>query len=173
MEYYDASRGLSSTYHTSAIFPLPIIKQIATMFLARHSGRFHPEKKESLVRFVLNREQRHLDPKYRVWVYQVAPGPLRDTALGVTLNVVTGECTHGAEFSFPPYGYLVTMGSRPQDRRLCEISHFARYHHLQMTQMSLNMPVLPTHGPALGDYRSFKDMSAASGPNVVLRHPGV
>ena len=108
-----------------------------------------------------------------MWVYQVPPGPLRDAPLGSTLNVITGQCTHGAEFSFPPYGYVVTMGSRPADPRLCEITWFSRFAYLEMTQVSLNMPVLPTHGPAFVDYRSFKDMSATNGqPKVVLRHPG-
>jgi len=58
MEYYDVSKGLSATYHTSVIFPLPIVKEIATMSLARHGGQFRPDKKASLVRFVLNRDQR-------------------------------------------------------------------------------------------------------------------
>lgn len=174
MKLYDRAKGSPAVLQLSTLSPLPVIKQIATMFLARHGDYFSPDKKETLVRFVLNREQRYLDPKYRFWVYLVAPGPLRDVPPCVTLNVEGGlKSTHGAEFSFPPYGYMMTLNSQPQDSRLREITHFARYGHLDIACLSLELEVLPTHGPSLGDYRSFKQISPKAGePNVVLKHLG-
>jgi hypothetical protein len=174
MEFYDRTKGTSAIMHLSTISPLPIIKQIATIFLARHGDYFDPDKKHTLVRFILNREKRFLDPKYRFWAYLVAPGPLRDVPPCIVLDTMNGRSTHGAEFSFPPYGYMMTLYSEPQDSRLCEITHFARYNYFDIAQLALSLSVLPTHGPALGDYRSFKDMSHKLGePNVVLKHPGL
>ena len=139
-----------------ALWPLPVIKQIATIFLARYGDYFSPDKKESLVRFVLNKEHRYLDPKYRFWVYQIAPGPLRDVPPCAKIDTTSGTVTNGAEFSFPPFGYMMTLNSSPNDSRLCEITHFARFRFLDTAQIALRLSVLPNHGPTLGDYRTFE-----------------
>lgn len=118
-------------------------------FQARH---------QSLVKFVLNREQRYIDPLYRFWIYFVAPGPLRATPPCAILNIETGHRTVGLEFSFPPFGYMMTFGSQPEERQLFEISHFARFPLGAMEWVQLNLATLPTHTPVLGDYRSFKQM---------------
>ncbi len=174
MEFYDKTKGLTRYVHFATISPLPVLKQIATIFLARYGNWFTPDKKDSLVRFVLNQQERYLDPKYRFWVYQVAPGPLRDVPPSVSLNIVTGDMmTHAAEFAFPPFGYMMTLSSKPNDSRLCEITHFARYGYLDLVQVALDIAILPNHGHSLGDYRKFRDMPAKKGePNVVLKYPG-
>jgi hypothetical protein len=141
------------------------------MFLARNGGYFSPDKREPLVRFVLNKERPYLDPKFRFWVYFVAPGPLRDTPPCVVLDTNTGEFRQGMELSFPPFGYQVTMGPVRDEPRLFEITHFTRYHILEMAQVRLRLGVLPTHTPVLGDYRSFDSVSGSGGqPHVVLEH---
>ncbi len=172
MEFYDCIKRFNSYLHIATLSPLPVIKQIATIFLARYGDSFTFDKKESLVRFVLNKEQRYLDPKYRFWVYQVAPGPLRDVPPCGIFDAKSSATTFGAEFAFPPFGYMMTLDSSPNDNRLCEITHFARYSHLDITQIALQMAVLPNHGPTLGDFRSFRDMPATKNgaPNVVFEH---
>ncbi len=169
MEFYNKTQGKAALVYFSMVFPLPILKQIVTMFLARNGGGFQTDKKEPLVRFVLNRESRYLDPKFRFWVYYVAPGPLRDTPPCAILNIETGRAVHGMEFSFPPFGYLMTMDSRPEDRRSFEITHFSRYGIDEMDRVMLSLEELPTHTPVLGDYRRFKQMERSAGePNVVI-----
>ena len=172
-QFRENSGGASAIYHFTDLSPLPVIKQISTMFLALHGNELAGPNKEALRRFVLNRGASHLPPAIRFWVYFVAPGPLRDTPVCATLNVVTGKCTIGAEFSFPPFGYMITLGSEPEEKhRLEEITHFTHYEESEVTPMALQLEQLPTHGPALGDYRSFADMShTLRGPNVVLSGP--
>ncbi len=171
MEFYDCTKRFTSYLHIATLSPLPVIKQIATIFLARYGDSFTLDKKASLVRFVLNKEQRYLDPRYRFWVYQIAPGPLRDVPPCGIIDVKSSTTTFGAEFAFPPFGYMMTLDSSPNDNRLCEITHFARYSHLDITQIALQMAVLPNHGPTLGDFRTFRDMPTKNGtPNVVLEH---
>jgi len=169
MALYDHTKGKSALAHMSTIFPLPVLKQIVTMFLAQNGQYFRDIAKESLVRFVLNKDQRCLDPKIRFWVYLVAPGPLRKTPFCTVLNTVTGESVQVMEFSFPPFGYMMTIDSRPADNRLSEITHFSRFQYHEMAWMSMRLGLLPTHTPVLGDYRSFKNMDRVDGePNVVL-----
>jgi hypothetical protein len=167
--FFEKTGGKAAYMYVSTIFPLAVLKQVVTMFLARHGDQFRPDKREPLVRFILNREQRYLDPTFRFWVYYVAPGPLRDTPVCAVLNTVTGESTFGTELSFPPYGYMMTMGSGPADSRPCEITSFSRYGALDMARLALKLEVLPTHTPVLGDYRNFKNMSRTKDePNVVV-----
>ncbi len=172
-EFYDRTKGRSGVMELSLIFPLPVIKQVSTIFLARYGDYLDPSNKAPLVRFVLNKEQRYLDPKYRFWVYLVAPGPLRDAPPSLSLDVLNGKAMYGAEFSFPPYGYLMTVNSQPSEPKLREISYFTRYAYLEMKQFSLDLQVLPTHGPTMGDYRSFANITPdKSAPNVVLQSIG-
>lgn len=173
LQFYDKTQGKASLLYFATIFPLPVIKQIVTMFLARHGDGIEFQKRLPLVRFVLNKEQRYLDPKWRFWVYYVAPGPLRDTPPCAVLDIVTGQMTMGMEFSFPPFGYMMTIDSVPKDRRLFEITHFARYAYDEMAPMTLTLEELPTHTYVMGDYRRFKEMDRKKDePHVFITHDG-
>jgi len=173
MQFWENSGGRSSVYHFTTLSPLPVIKQIATMFLALHGDEFAGPNRESLRQFVLDRRMSGLPPAIRFWVYYVAPGPMRNTPVCGVFNIFTGTATIGTEFSFPPFGYMVTFNSEPEAKhRLTEITHFTRYGESQITQLALSLEQLATHGPTLGDYRSFADMShTTSDPNVVLSFP--
>lgn len=158
MEFLDKTGGKGTVLHFSVVKPLPIIKQVTTMFLALNgTGGSHPWERP-LVHFVMNKEERYLDPSYRFWVYYVAPGPLRNTPLCTRWNIEKGWFETGMEFSFPPFGYLLTLGSIPEDKRPFEITGFSRYRYGEIDRITLNMAVLPTHGPTFGDYRSFKKL---------------
>jgi hypothetical protein len=168
MEFLDKTGGRGSVLHFARVRPLPVIKQITTMFLALN-GRGDSEPWERpLVRFVMNREARYLDPRYRFWVYYVAPGPLRNTPLCSRLDIVSGRVEMGMEFSFPPFGYVLTLDSEPEDRRPNEITGFSRYRRWEEDRITLNLAVLPTHGPTFGDYRSFKKMERRRGETDVI-----
>ena len=67
------------------------------------------------------------------------------------------------EFSFPPFGYQFTINDAPEDKRLFEISSFSRYRYFEAERITLNLAVLPNHGPAMGDYRSFGDVKQKEG----------
>jgi len=168
MQFWDKTKGKASVIDLCTVYPLPIIKQVVTMFMSLNPSGFQANH-QSLVRFVLDRERRYLDPMYRFWVYFVAPGPLRATPPCAILNIESGHHTLGLEFSFPPFGYMMTIGSRPENSRLFEISHFARFPVGAMEWVQLNLATLPTHTPVLGDYRTFKQLERKAGDtNTVL-----
>jgi hypothetical protein len=168
MELFDKTGGRGDVIHFGRIRPLPVIKQITTMFLAMEGYGGFRIANINLVRFVLNQEARYLDPRYRFWMYFVGPGCLRRTPLCSVINTNTGQTTTGIEFSFPPFGYMLTLDSVPEDKRLFEITPFARYRYGEMDYIQLSLAVLPTHGPMLGDYRSFKKFEGRPNENVIL-----
>lgn len=162
-------RNLAPTIEFSTLlYPLPLLKQILTMFLGLHGRELGGPVKSHLRNFVLNREMKYLDPTLRVWTYFVAPGPLRNTPPVISGDVFTGKFTFGSEFSFPPFGYMLTIDSVPQDNRLTEISYFSRYSYHDLKSISLRLNTLPTHTPFLGDTRSFKDMEGTSKDHMVM-----
>jgi hypothetical protein len=59
-----------------------------------------------------------------------------------------------------PYGYVLTLDSHPPDRRLIEITHFARYRYRDFVVTGLKLPVLPTHLYFPGDYRTREQILA-------------
>lgn len=151
MEILRSARGAPSLIHLNYVFPLSVIKQIATMFFSLHDEKFRLANPE-LERFVLRREAKYLPPKYRCFVYYNTEGQRRYNSTSAILHL-----SHGArelsEFSYPPYGYVMTYGDDPPHDRMFEITHFSRYDYREFTIMSLRLPVLATYGPMPGDYR--------------------
>jgi hypothetical protein len=172
-ELYSRANPESDVLWTPFIFPLPVLKQIVTIFLARTGDTLGAQLKAPLCRFVLDRNARNLDQRYRFWTYFVAPGPLRNTPFLTIMNIENMTQVSGVEVSFPPFGYMMTVDSKPEDDRLCEITHFSRYAPLEADRATLGLVSLPTHSPVLGDYRSFREMGIDSPGVVMERWPNV
>lgn len=150
------------------IFPLQIAKQILTMFVALNAEWFGYRERCVFAKFLLNKDERFLDPSIRFWLYLVAPGPLRNIPVNTTADVRTGELVSGMEFSFPPFGYVITYGSKPLDGRLTDITYFLRHDYYKLHTGSIRLAVLSCHGMGFGDYRNFRNMPSKPKENVFL-----
>jgi hypothetical protein len=156
------SRGNPSLIYLNYLFPLAILKQIVTMFFGVNEttfGKVNPE----LVRFILNRDERNLPPKFRFFVYCNTIGTFRFVPIVARLFSSTGT-TLMSEITYPPFGYLMTINSDPPDKRLFEITHFSTYDYNEFKVMTLKLPVLPTHLVFPGDYRTKKEISEQLDP---------
>jgi hypothetical protein len=152
MEILKQTSGNPSTLYLKNISPLPIIKQIATMFFSVNSEKFQVLNNE-LVRFVLNKEINYLSPKYRFFVYLNTTAKFRKFGATAIVDINSRKISILSEITFPPYGYVMTIDSEPPDDRVIEITHFGKYYYRDNIDLSLNLPVLPTHLPFPGDYR--------------------
>lgn len=142
-----------SLIHLNYVFPLSIIKQIATMFFSINMDQFRLANPD-LEAFVLDRDRKYLPPRYRFFVYFAADGRHRAVGTSGMLHIESGVIHVMTELAYPPYGYLLVFDGAPPDNRLFEITHFARYDYRQFEVMELRLPVLPTHTSFPGDYRS-------------------
>ncbi|OHD14902.1 MAG: hypothetical protein A2086_10925 [Spirochaetes bacterium GWD1_27_9] len=140
------------------INPLPILKQIITMFFSINSNKFRQLYKD-LVFFVLNKEKKYLPPKYRFFIYYNIEGYIRNSPSYGIFNIETNQSIFGTEINFPPFGYSMTFNSQAPDERLVEITHFSRYSYDETVTLSLKLPVLPTHLLLPGDYRTKKEIN--------------
>jgi hypothetical protein len=74
------------------------------------------------------------------------------------LDIKTKRSSFFSEITFPPFIYVMTLGSPPTDDRLVEITHFARYGLNELAIMEMKLPVLPTLTGVPGDYRTRKEI---------------
>jgi len=149
--------GDPGVFYFHDLAPLPILKQIITMFFSVNGNRFHAAQPE-LAHFVLNREARGLNPKLRVFAYYTHSVRTRAIGVCVAADVFSGRSTVMSEVTFPPFGYLMTFNSGPPDDRLFEVTHFARYGYCDLTSQTLRMRLLPTHTVLPGDYRNLEQI---------------
>ncbi len=146
------TKGRPSLYYTFHIFPLRVIKQIICMFFSANSEKFR-EAQPDLVRLVLNRERRGLDPRIRVFAYFNVGGKSRQVGVAAALNIFTHTIRVLSEIAFPPLGYVMALSSAPPDERLVDISFMADYRYNDWKDISLRLPVLPIYTMYPGDYR--------------------
>jgi hypothetical protein len=146
--------GRPTLYHVSYNYPLRILKQIVTMFFSVCAPTFQA-RNEELVRFVLNRKVTGLSGKYRFFTYYNLEGRFRCSPPVGIMDVKRGGSTLIAEISFPPFGYVMTLGSDAPDKRLVEISYFAHFGYNEFVSVSRRLAVLQTYMPMPGDYRPY------------------
>ena len=161
-------------YH---ICPLRVIKQIITMFLAvNHSNPFRKVYPE-LVKFVMNRDEKYLDPKYQLYIYYNHEGNTRYLGFSVIgdfeKNIKPIQMT---EIAYPPFGFVLTLNDAPMiEDKLFNISFFSRYGYNEWTDVNLRLSVLPTHLQVPLDYReeSEIDKAISESDNIDLENKSV
>jgi len=158
----------------ACIFPLRVIKQIATMFFSLEAERFHACNPE-LVHFVLNRDETHLPARYRVFLYANWEGRLRASGLLARSDFGTGRAVLFSEVTYPPFGYVMTFDSPPPDPRLLDISRFSHWSYTDRVTVTLQLSLLATHLAIPGDYRTKAEIYRDYEANVrsTRRSPGV
>jgi hypothetical protein len=157
MQYLQKVRSAAGFYLPFQIKPLHAIKQIICMF-ASASGPELRRTKPELARFVLNREERHLPDDVRVFAFYSIGDRSRSSGLA---GLLTGFGTSVSkqhffsETTFPPFGFVLSLGSPPPDERLTDITYFADdFRHDETRTLWLRLPVLPVYTIYPGDYRS-------------------
>jgi len=158
MEYLYKSKGEPSLYYMYYLFPLQVIKQIVTMFFSVNTSAFS-QKNPELVRFVLNKEQTYLPTKYRIYAYYNISNRCRYVGVTSLLKIENSMSSHTfCEINHPPFGYVLTLNSDPPDERLEDITFFANYPYNEFKVITINFPVLETHLPHPGDYRTRNEI---------------
>jgi hypothetical protein len=151
------AKGNPASIYINHQFPLAILKQIISMFCSVNPETFTKANPE-IIPFLLNKEKKYLNPKYRIFCYYNIEGRPRYANYCAKINPSTGDLIPFSEISFPPFGYVLTINSSPPDNRLFEITHFSSYNYNEFAFINLKLPVLPTHLWLPGDYRSMEEI---------------
>ena len=149
------------------IKPLNVIKQVIVMALAMSpENTVHYENE--LRRFVLNREQKYLQSKEKVYVYFSHDGQPRFASGAVIMNVKSGGGAFvKAEISLRPFGYCICSPVRntkllPASQGLYDITWFSEFDYNIWTSIYLRIPLLETHEPFPLDYRTKAEIEEES-----------
>jgi hypothetical protein len=146
------TRARATLYYPYHIYPLRVLKQIICMFFSANGPSFQ-SKYPDLVRFVLNKEQKYLQPDLQIYAFLSESDRSRQTGIAAIANLDNKVRTI-SEITFPPIGFVMALSSERPDDRLIDISFFARYPYNKWTDVSLNLPALPIYTYLPGDYRS-------------------
>jgi len=151
------AQGRPTFIYLYYLLPLRIIKQIIVMLFSANGPEFRRANPE-LVHFVLNKEEKNLSPKYRIYTYYTVSSRLRSSAVSGLVNINTNEVFVFSELSYFPFGYIMTFDSRPPDQRLLDITHFVNYGYNEFAVKTINIPVLPTHTWFPADFRTREEI---------------
>ena len=154
----ERSDGKPTLHYPYYIYPLPILKQIISLFLSVNSPRMQ-RKHSELAHFVLNKEVKYLNPRYRFFAYYTTEGRPRQLPFGRMYDIFTDTDPYLSEITTFPFGYVMTIDSKTPDSRLFDISHFSRYEYDEFVVLSLRFAVLPTHVTVPGDYRTKEEIT--------------
>lgn len=163
-------------YHVFRIFPLRVIKQIVTMFFSVRGRDLH-KKQPDLVKFVLDKRGRYLNPDVRIYAYlnlgphgrfmgdvvkctlnpdEITPDTLADMTASANCCMRLGHTIN--EIGFWPFGFVMDYGSEAPHPKAVDISYFSHYGYFDWEPLALGLPRLPVHTMYLGDYRTLAEI---------------
>lgn len=133
--------------------PLRLIKQVIAMLLATSPLDFS-EANPELGDFVLDRSRTGLDATYQVYLALFAGPSARTTGVAVRLDVESGRSDVMIEVAYPPFAYVMTVGSEPEAIETANITPFVDVGYNQMADLEMDLLVGFGHTPLPADYRT-------------------
>jgi hypothetical protein len=148
-----ATKNKPTLHYPYRILPLRIIKQVACMFFSTNGSGFQSANKD-LVKFVLDRDERHLPRRFRIYTFYHNSQFGRKTGVVGNISLYTGDQKIFSEVAFPPLGYLMTINSKPPDDELFDITFFSESSFMDYREVSLKIPFKDVFTGIPGDYRN-------------------
>jgi hypothetical protein len=154
-----SAKGEPSLYYPYRLFPLRVIKQIVCMFFSTNGDKFR-EAQQSLVRFVLNKDSKYMEPHIRIYCFYSPSARSRHSGVAGVLNLNTHTQKIMSEIVFPPMGYVMSFNHLRPDERLFDITFFSEFSYNDYKEFGLRLPTLPVYTYFPGDYRSREEVLA-------------
>jgi hypothetical protein len=133
--------------------PLRFIKQVVTMLLAISPIELST-KNPALGEFVMERERTGLPDEYRFYLSLFAGPNARTVGGAVKIDLERGRLDVVVEVAFPPFAYVMTIGSEPDVIPTAEITECANVGYNQRADMELGLLVGFGHVAFPIDYRT-------------------
>lgn len=141
-------------FDISDINLLKFLKQITSIFIAANSHLFTKSYPE-LLEFVKNENLNDLPDRYRFYMYLNNEGQVRNGHINFTNHYGT-VC----EFTFQPFGFVLSIDNPYRIMKLSEITNFKHYDKIKMLE---KLPIIlnkyPTYYPIPLDFRTAKELN--------------
>jgi hypothetical protein len=140
------------------IQPLPVLKQIISMFLAINDPEFI-ESFPELSEFVQNKNQTELPDKFQIYTYLTRAERFRYMNYCAKNNLENGKTIQCSEIAFPPFGYVITFNSKLDISYLNNITAFKNYNFDNLQTFKMTLAQLPTYTIYPLDYRGKEKLN--------------
>ncbi|WP_437822737.1 hypothetical protein [Tenacibaculum mesophilum] len=145
-------------FEIKEIQPLPILKQIISMFLAINDDHFLYSFPQ-LAEFVLNKEQVQLPEKFQIYTYLTRAERFRYMNYAAHGNLKTGNITQCSEIAYPPFGYIMTFNGELSYKYLNNITSFKNFNFDTKECFNMTLAQLPTYTTYPLDYRGKEKLN--------------
>jgi hypothetical protein len=140
------------------LFPLRVLKQIATMFMSANGPKF-AENQADMVRFILNRDSKDFPPRLKIYAFATLSDRARTLPIMGMINGLGTDRSRVhvfSEIAFPPFGFVLTAGDTPPPRGdFPEISGFSQFEYRDWrVGITMRLPLMSIYTPYPGDYRN-------------------
>jgi hypothetical protein len=133
--------------------PLRFIKQVVTMILATSPPELplnHPE----LGDFVADRERTGLLDRFQFYLTLFAGPIARSTGVVTRYDGTRERFDTFVEVAFPPFAYVMAIGSEPDAIETCNITGFVDVGYNARADLELDLLIGFGHTPVPADYRT-------------------
>lgn len=162
---YVMHKGLGPDYKSVTLEimemrPLPIIKQIVTMFCDINENLTNNDPK--LRSFIMNKESNDFDTdKYRIYMYLLKGGVERTAPLSAMIHLGEPETVMASEIAAVPVGFILyydlPSGYQPLGT---EITNFAQCSYNDIVTITLTLNVYENNTWLPTDFRSKEEIKA-------------
>ncbi len=144
-------------FDISDIHLLKFLKQITAIFIASNNHSFteiYPE----LLEFVRNENSKELSERFRFYMYLNNEGQNRNGHIHFT-NLFGTVC----EFTFRPFGFVLSIDNPKRIMELSEITNFKHYDKVKkLDKLPIILNKYPTYYPFPLDYRTEKELNGST-----------
>lgn len=130
---------------------LKILKQIISIFICNNQP-FFTESYPDLLNFVKNKDSRELSKRYKIYTYSNNEGQLKNGNINYT-NLYGTIC----EFTFRPFGYVLSIDNENTFSHLLEITDFKNILS-EKAEVKMILNKYPTFLPFPMDYKSKEEI---------------
>lgn len=128
------------------------LKQAVSIFLSCNSPDFGKDNLE-LLSFVKDTDTSFLSDRYKIYLYLNDEGQIRN---GV--QMFTNVYGHICEFTFPPFGIVLSIDGPDRIDELCDVTEFKNYNLMSNEKVELRLNKYPSHSPIPLDFRSKSEL---------------
>lgn len=169
MEKEQAKPGMTMFVESAHFRPLPVMKQIISMFCSMHQQMHDRSDMELLRQFVLDEDSMNFPKdKFRLGMYLFYGGVMRRcpiTVIGMTgeggirFDVISELVTY-------PVGFMLYFDPSPTTKMPCaDITGFCDFKYDQEVAIQIQLPIYECNSVILGDFRSKDEIEAKLNEN--------
>jgi len=153
LQNYDEIKAVQFKIEKKEVNLKYFLKQATSIFICNNDDWFTDAYPE-LLNFVNNVESDFLPEKFRFYLYLNFEGQLRNGNWNMT-NIYGETC----EFTFPPFGIILSINNSNRINEASEITSFKYYDKFRDGEFEITLNKYPTFSPIPLDFRTQEEIN--------------